>query len=149
MTEVDRISPEGLEVAKAYLQNGQDILATAQAMNMPVDIVETLLNKRETKNFIDRIYYESGFRSRQKMGDLMDEIISHKLNEMEDSGIGSSKDIIEIIALQHKMKMDQMAMEIKLIEAQNKQPQVQINTQINTGGDKYNQLLDRILNVGK
>jgi hypothetical protein len=147
MQELERISPEGLEVAKAYLENGQDILATAKAINMPIEVVETLLNKRETKNFIDRIYYESGFRSRQRMGDLMDEIISHKLQEMSDSGIGSSKDIIDILALQHKMKLDQMAMEIKMIEAQNKQPQVQINTQINTGGDRYNALLDRILNT--
>lgn len=142
----ERISPEGLRVAQSYLENGQDILATANHLNLPIEVVEELLNKRETKAYIDRIYNESGFRNRQKMGDLMDAIIAKKLEEMDDTGIGSSKDIIEILSLAHKMKMDQMQMELKLLEAQNKQPAVQINTQINNaGGDKYNQLLERIL----
>lgn len=146
---LEKLSPEGLEVAKAYLENKQDTMATAKALNLPLETVETLLNKRETKNFIDRIYYEAGFRSRDRMGQLMDEIISHKLQEMEDTGIGSSKDIIEILALQHKMIMDRMAMEIKLIEAQNKAPTIQINQQNNIeGGSKYNALLEKILNVG-
>lgn len=147
--DLEKISPEGLEVAKAYLENKQDTLATARALNLPLETVEALLNKRETKNFIDRIYYEAGFRSRDRMGQLMDEIISSKLQEMEETGVGSSKDIIEILALAHKMKMDQMAMEIKLLELKNKAPAIQINQQNNiSGGDKYNQLLDRILNVG-
>lgn len=142
----DRISPEGLRVAQSYLENGQDILATANHLNLPIEVVEDLLNKKETQRYIDRIYNESGFRNRQKMGDLMDAIIAKKLEEMDDTGIGSGKDIIEILSLAHKMKMDQMQMELKLLEAQNKQPAVQINTQINNaGGDKYNQLLERIL----
>src|SRR5690606_27744130 len=37
MTEVEKISPEGLEVAKAYLENKQDILATARAMQLPIE----------------------------------------------------------------------------------------------------------------
>lgn len=142
----ERISPEGLRVAQSYLENGQDILATANHLNLPIEVVEDLLNKKETQRYIDRIYNESGFRNRQKMGDLMDAIIAKKLEEMDDTGIGSSKDIIEILSLAHKMKMDQMQMELKLLEAQNKTPAVQINTQINNaGGDKYNQLLERIL----
>lgn len=142
----ERISPEGLRVAQSYLENGQDILATANHLNLPIEVVEDLLNKKETQRYIDRIYNESGFRNRQRMGDLMDTIISRKLEEMEESGLGSGKDIIEILSLAHKMKMDQMQMELKLLEAQNKTPAVQINTQINNaGGDKYNQLLERIL----
>lgn len=143
----ERISPEGVRVAQSYLENGQDILATANHLNLPIEVVEDLLNKRETKAYIDRIYNESGFRNRQKMGDLMDAIIAKKLEEMDQSGMGSGKDIVEILSLAHKMKMDQMQMELKLLEAQNKTPSVQINTQINasSGGDKYNQLLERIL----
>ena len=143
----EKLSPEGLKVAQSYLENGQNILETARHLDMPVEIVEDLLNKKETQRYIDRIYNESGFRNRQKMGDLMDAIIANKLQEMDDTGIGSSKDIIEILSLAHKMKMDAMTMELKLLEAQNKTPAVQINTQINnsSGGDKYNQLLERIL----
>ena len=146
MLPVERISPEGIRVAEAYLKCGQSVTETANYMNLPVEVVEELLNKRETKAYIDRLYYESGFRNRERMGQLMDAIISRKLEEMEESGLGSGKDIIEILSLAHKMKMDQMQMELKLLEAQNKTPAVQINTQINNaGGDKYNQLLERIL----
>jgi hypothetical protein len=144
------ICPEGLRVAEVYLEEGQDAIATADRLNLPIEEVDRLLNKRETKAYIDRIYNESGFRNRQKMGELMDTIIAQKLQEMDDTGLGSSKDIIEILSLAHKMKMDQMTMELKLLEAQNKGPAVQINTQINQGGgEKYNQLLEKILNAGK
>ena len=147
MSEIQKICPEGLRVAQVYLEMGQDAMATADRLNLPIGEVERLLNKRETKTYIDRIYHESGFRNRHRMGELMDAIINQKLQEMDDTGMGSSKDIVEILTLAHKMKMDQMAMELKLLEAQNKGPGVQINTQINTGGDKYNQLLERIMDA--
>lgn len=148
MSEELQICPEGLRVAETYLTCGQDAIATAQELNLPIEEVNRLLAKRETKQFIDRLYYESGFRNRHRMGELMDTIINHKLQEMDDTGLGSQKDILEIMALAHKMKMDQLAMEIKLLEAQNKQPSVQINTQINGGGDKYNALLEKIIQAG-
>lgn len=146
-TEIEKISPEGLRVAEAYLEYGQDAIATANALQLPVDEVDRLLNKRETKAYIDRIYHESGFRNRQRMGELMDTIIAKKLEEMDDTGLGSQKDIIEILQAAHKMKMEQMQLEMKLNEQ--KAPGVQINTQINNGGTKYNELLDRIMDAGK
>lgn len=148
MDMIEKICPEGLEVATAYLEEGQDSMAVANKLNLPIEEVDRLLNKREVKVFIDRIFNESGFRNRHRMGELMDTIIAKKLEEMEDSGLGSGKDIVEIMTLAHKMKMDQIAMEIKLMEAKNKTPSVQINTQIN-GGDKYNELLEKILNAGQ
>lgn len=144
MEEITKICPEGLVVAQTYLEEGQDSQAVAVRLNLPIEKVDELLNKRETKVYIDRIYHETGFRNRHKMGELMDAIINNKLEEMDETGLGSSKDIIEILQVAHKMKMDQMAMEIKLAEA--KTPAVQINTQVN---NNYNKLLDRIMEAGR
>lgn len=146
--ELEKISPEGLKVAETYLEHGQDAIETANALGLPLDEVDRLLSKRETKAYIDRIYHESGFRNRQRMGELMDAIIAKKLEEMDDTGLGSQKDIIDILQVAHKMKMEQMQLELKLHES--KAPGVQINTQINnSGGDNYNKLLEKILDAGK
>lgn len=142
------ICPEGLEVAKAYLEEGQDSLAVANKLNLPIEEVDRLLNKREVKNFIDRVFNEAGFRNKHRMAELMDAIIAKKLEEMDDTGLGSQADIIDILKLAHSMKMKEMEMEIKLLSA--KTPAMQVNTQINTaGGDQYNKLLEKILNAGQ
>jgi hypothetical protein len=146
-TEIEKISPEGLAVAEAYLECGQDASEAARMLGLPLDEVDRLLSKRETKAFIDRIYHESGFRNRHRMGELMDAIIAKKLEEMDDTGLGSQKDIIDILQVAHKMKMEQLQLELKL---QDQKPGVQINTQINNGGgDNYNKLLEKVLNAGK
>ena len=145
-TEIEKISPEGLRVAEVYLESGQDAQETARILNLPMDEVDRLLSKRETKAYIDRIYHESGFRNRHKMGELMDAIIAKKLEEMDDTGLGSQKDIIDILQASHKMQMERMQMELKLEEAKaGGKPGIQINTQINQGGDNYNKLLERLM----
>ena len=144
--EIEKLTPEGLKVAESYLKNGQDSMLVAQELQLPIEEVDRLLEKRETKAFIDRLYHESGFRNRHRMGELMDAIINQKLEEMDETGLGSQKDIVEILQLAHKMKMEQMEMELKLQKQDN--PAVQINTQINnSGGERYNALLDKIYGV--
>lgn len=151
-TELVKLSPETMEVMTAYLENGQCSKKTAEAVNLPLDVVQHLLERPEAKRYIDRLYFEGGFRNRNRMAELMDEILNQKLQELEDTGVGSSLDVMEIAEKIHKMKMAEIAMSIKLIEAENKGPSVQVNTQINTnvsGGANYNKLLERLIQVGK
>jgi len=144
--EVIRISPEGLKAVEAYLENGQNLELTADALGLDKADLHALLNKRESKAYLDRLYMEAGFRNRGRMGDLMDEIINAKLEEMADTGMGSGKDILEILQVAHKMRMDEMAMQIKMMEVENKAPSIQINQQINnSGGSNYNSLLDKLM----
>ncbi len=142
--EITRISPEALRVAEAYMANGQDMQKTAAALDLPPAEVHRLLSKRETKNYIDQLFMESGFRNRDKIASLLDEIINQKLEELADTGMGSSKDILEILQFAHKLQMDHMAMQIKLVEASSKTPSVavQINNQ---GGTNYNSLLEKLM----
>ncbi len=140
--ELTLISPEGLDIACAYLENKSDTKETALALGIPIEEVHRYLQKREVKAYIDNLYFESGFRNRERMGAVMDEIIAQKLEEMDDTGMGSSKDILEILKEAHSMKMKEMEMEIKLMGA--KTPAIQVNNQTN---NNYNSLLDKILDA--
>ena len=143
MNEITTISPEGLTIAETYLTNRHDIVATAEALNLPVDEVATILEKKETQRYIDRIFNESGFRNRERMGLVWDEIIASKLEEMDETGMGSSKDIVEIMEKAHKFAMDQMKLQIELIKVQNgNTPAIQVN---NNTQNNYNSLLDKIM----
>lgn len=148
--EVIRISPENLEIANCYLQN-QDIVATANRMGIPTDLVSDALSKREVKAYIDNVFMDVGFNNRFRMRNVMDEIIKRKLDEMDENDIGSEKDIVDILALSHKMTMEQLDRQIKLIEAQNKQTSIknQTNVQINGTGSNYDTLVERLLRNDK
>lgn len=141
------ISPEGLEIAEAYLQNGSDSERTAMSLGIPLETIVEYMNKREVKAYVDQLYFEGGFRNRERFAAVMDEIISHKLEEMEDTGMGSNKDILEIMKEAHSMKMKEMDMQIKLLAAEKSGgPAIQVNNQTN---NNYNSLLEKILDAGK
>jgi hypothetical protein len=59
--------------------------------------------------------------------------------------MGSTKDIAELLALSHKMSMDEMSRQIELEKLQQANIKNQVNVQINDGGTKYNTLIERLL----
>lgn len=151
LTIPELISPEGLQVAQAYLLVGGDMEKTSKELDLPIDIIQQYLDTREVKAYIDRVYEESGFRNRHKIGAVMDALIAQKLEEMDETELGSSKDISELIQMQHKMAMEHMQIKIKLLELEAKKEQQviqqQTNVQVNAlaGGEGYNALLDKLL----
>ena len=150
LIDPERMTPEGLLVAQTYLTNGGDMLDTAEELNMPPEEVESMLKKREVREFVDRVYHESGFRNRFKIAKVMDELIAAKLEEMDETGLGSSKDIAELIAQQHKMKMEELKMEMQIIERQEKiiqQNNIQNNIHLGDDDSKggYNKFLDKLM----
>lgn len=143
--EVLDISPEALEVANCYLQL-QDIRKVSEELDMPEHIIASLLGRREVKAYVDNVFMNLGFNNQFQMRNLMDALIKKKLQEMDEAGIGSAKDITELLALSHKMTMEQMDKQIKLAEVQKKNgPQSQVNVQINEAGNNYASLVDRLL----
>lgn len=143
--EIVRISPEGLEVANQYLQFG-NIEDVSETLKVPQDQVVELLAKREVKQYLDTVYLDMGYRNRDKLGALMDTIIESKLEEAEESKIYTSKDLIEILQIAHKMRMD----EIKAMSEANKNATIrnQTNVQINDSGfgeGNYGQLMEKLL----
>lgn len=144
--EVIDISPEALEVANAYLQS-QSIAKVAEDLGISTDLVTQYLDRREVKSYVDNVFMDLGFNNRFKLRRAMDALISKKFQEMDEAGIGSNKDIVELLTLSHKMSMDQYNAQIALekVRAEKNAPKVQTNVQINDNGSNYGSLISRLI----
>ena len=150
--ETLKISPENLEIANSYLAS-QNIADVSRNLGLPTDTITEILGKSEVRAYIDMVFLDFGFNNRFKMRSVMDAVINKKLTEMDESDTGSGKDIIEIMALSHKMSMDILDRQIKLEEAKAKNaPSIrnQTNVQINEGGggSKYENLIAQLMKAG-
>jgi hypothetical protein len=146
--EITVISPEGLEVANAYLQYG-NIRAVCEYLQVPEQKVVDLLNKREVKTYIDTVYFDLGYRNRNNIASLMDEVIKSKLDEAQETGVYSKKDLMDILALAHKMRMDEIKAQADLEKAKasniKNQTNVQINEAVPFGQGNYGKLMEKLL----
>jgi hypothetical protein len=150
--EAINISPEALEVANSYLEF-QDIAKVADRLGIGTDKVSIILGRREVKAYIDHVFMDFGYNNRFKMRGIMDTIIEKKLEELQESDTGSSKDITEILALSHKMAMDLLDRQIKLEQIRHtNQIKNQTNVQINSvpaEGTNYSNLLSKLRDNNK
>ncbi|MGA1742621.1 MAG: hypothetical protein ACO4AC_10780 [Pseudohongiellaceae bacterium] len=150
--EITVISPEGLEVANAYLQYG-NIRAVCEYLQVPEQKVVDLLNKREVKTYIDTVYFDLGYRNRNNIASLMDEVIKSKLDEAQETGVYSKKDLMDILALAHKMRMDEIKAQADLEKAKasniKNQTNVQINEAVPFGQGNYGKLMEKLLRNGE
>lgn len=136
-----KISPEIFEVATCYVKT-LDIKETAKELGLTLDQVTGVLDKREVKKYIDHIFLEQGYMHRHKLNDVMTRLIDQKLEDMQETGLGSDKDIIDILTLQHKMRMDYA----KVTKEEAAEPAGSVtNIQNNFGGDNYSKLMTRIV----
>lgn len=133
-----RISPEGFDIANAYLEHGT-VQETANALQIPQHEVVATLNQREIKTYLDGVYMDLGYRNKNKLGAIMDKMIESKLEEAEETGIYTSKDLAELIAMQHKMRMDE-------IKAEQKVDQSNTVNIAQFGDGNYGKLMERLMN---
>lgn len=134
--DIVKIAPENLEVANAYLSTGSAQLAAAN-LGVPLDNVYHILEKSDVKSYLNSVYLDQGYRNRFRLAELLDEIIESKLEEARTSEQYSSKDLVDIIALAHKISNDH-----------NAKPTMQQNVQINNGpyGEgNYGKLMEKLL----
>jgi len=148
--EVTTISPEGLEVANCYLQYG-NINAVVQFMGVSEDKVVSILNKREIKKYIDTVYLDLGYRNKNNIASLLDEMIESKLEEAKETGVYSSKDLADLLQMGHKMRMDEIKAQAEIVKAEGTSIRNQTNVQINDaslpfGQGNYGKLMDKLLN---
>jgi hypothetical protein len=143
--EVLQISPEGLEIANSYLQH-QDIQKVSQDLNLPPDIVAQHLSRREIKAYIDNVFMDIGFNNQFKLRSAMDALIQQKFQELDEAGVGSGKDIADLIALSHKITMEQMDKQIQLEKIRHENVKSQVNVQVNEfGNGAYGNLMEKLL----
>jgi len=146
--EVTKISPEGLEIANSYLQFG-NIRGVCQELCVAEETVVAALNKREVKRYIDTVYLDMGYRNKNQIGSVLDEMIASKLEEAQETGIYSSKDLADLLQMAHKMRMDEIKAQTDLEKAQagniKNQTNVQINESIPFGQGNYGKLMEKLL----
>jgi hypothetical protein len=105
-----RLAPEEYDVANAYLQCGS-IEETAKYLQVPVHVITKTLREPNIKTYLDQIYLDLGYRNKNKLGALLDKMIDAKIEEAEETGIYTKKDLLELITLAHKMRMDEIKAE--------------------------------------
>jgi molybdenum cofactor biosynthesis enzyme len=112
--------------------------------------VVELLNKREVKKYIDTVYLDMGYRNKNNIGSLLDTMIASKLEEAQDSGVYSSKDLADLLQMAHKMRMDEIKAQAELLKAEGgnikNQTNVQINEAVPFGQGNYGKLMEKLLN---
>jgi hypothetical protein len=123
--DIIKIDPEGMEIANAYLVTGSAKDA-ALKLNLPVETIHNFLEKKDVKTYVNQVYFDQGYRNRFKLAELLDEIIENKIQEARESELYTTKDLVDLIKLQHTMRMDEQ----KLPSAM---PTVVNNTQNNFG----------------
>ena len=147
--EVTTISPEGLEIANSYLQFG-NIRGVCQHLQVAEDRVVEALNKREVKKYIDTVYLDMGFRNKNNIAGALDEMIQSKLEEAQETGMYSNKDLADLLQMAHKMRMDEIKAQTDAEKATTS-IRTQNNVQINDGSlpfgqGNYGKLMDKLLN---
>jgi hypothetical protein len=136
MTQI-ALTPEALDIATAYLTYGS-AKDTAEQLGIPEYQVVQLLERKDVKDYITGVYLDRGYRNRHKLGDVLDKMIDSKLEEALESGIYTSKDLLELLQFAHKMRMDELKNDTT-------GPTVNI---ANFGQGNYGQLMERLLDKG-
>lgn len=132
-----RLAPEGFDIANAYIELGS-VEDVAQQLQLPQHEVAAVLTRKDVKDYIDGIYLDMGYRNRNKLGALLDKMIDAKIEEAEETGVYTSKDLFELITLAHKMRMDEL-------KAQEK-PQIGTNINVAQFGEgNYGKLMEKLM----
>ena len=135
------VAPEIFEITTEYVKTC-DVEKTAKSLGLTEHQVLAVLDKKEAKRYVDAIFLQQGYMQRNKLNDVMTQLIDQKLEEMEETGLGSNKDILEILKFAHQMRMDHAK------ENKEDAPTHQTNIQQNFGGDNYSRLMEAIVTGG-
>ena len=146
--ELTTISPEGLEIANSYLTFG-NIRGVVEHLGVNENAVVEILNKREVKKYIDTVYLDMGYRNKNNIASVLDNMIQTKLEEAEETGVYSNKDLADLLQMAHKMRMDEIKAQADLEKAHTANIRSQTNVQINEGvpfgQGNYGKLMEKLM----
>ena len=147
-----RISPEGLEIANAYLELGS-IPAVCSKLSIDEAKASEYLQKREVKAYVDQVYLDTGYRNRFKLAEVLDTLIDAKMEEAEESEVYTSKDLADLVGMAHKIRMDELKAQTELEKAKAQTIKTQVNIQDNSqvpfGQGNYGELMKKLLKDNK
>ena len=142
------MSPEGLEIANSYLEHGS-IPVVCDTLGVTENEVSEVLNKREIKQYIDTVFLDTGYRNRFKLSETLDLLIEKKLEEAEETQIYSNKDMADLLAMAHKMRIEEIKAQTEMEKAKAQTVKTQVNIQDNSGlpfgQGNYGALLQKLM----
>ena len=90
-----------------------------------------------------------GYRNKNNIAVVLDEMIQSKLEEAKETGVYSNKDLADLLQMAHKMRMDEIKAQTELQKAEassvKSQTNVQINEGIPFGQGNYGKLMERLM----
>ena len=138
------VSPEGAKIANTYLANACSIKDTSQALSMPTFEISAILQQPLVKTYVNSILREYSYGHMVKIAEKLDDLVDIKWAELEEAEIGSNKDIADLLALAHKMRLDMSNLLQKDVA---KGEGVTKNTQVNVYGEgSYGKLMEKLIN---
>jgi len=144
MQSLNKIAMEHLTVANTYLQS-LDTQTTAQQLSLPLEEVVAILDKREVKSYIDRCFTESAWMSRDRIANTLGSLIDKKLEELEEAGVGSKYDIMDLLKEAHKMSLAERKLAMEEAKVQH-QLNIQINNTTNNAyGSNWADLMQKLI----
>lgn len=138
------ITPEGVEIANSYLLYG-NISAVCKELQISQEKAIEWLNKREVKKYIDAMYLDSGYRNRNNIANLLDEMIAQKLEEARESQIYTKKDLADLLKLAHQMRMDEVKAQKDNAPIIKQQNNLQFNEGLPYGAGNYGKLMEALI----
>ena len=145
---VTKMSPEGLEIANAYLEKGT-IPAVCAELGVTENEVSEILNKREIKQYIDTVFLDTGYRNRFKISETLDMLIEKKLEEADETEIYTNKDMADLLQMAHKMRIEELKAQTEMEKAKAQVVKTQVNIQDNGGlpfgQGNYGELIKKLM----
>ena len=90
-----------------------------------------------------------GYRNKNNIASLLDEMIESKLDEAKESGVYSNKDLADLLQMAHKMRMDEIKAQAELQKAEatsvKSQTNIQVNEGVPFGQGNYGKLMEKLL----
>lgn len=143
-----KMSPEGLEIANTYLEQG-NIPAVCTKLGVSESEVSEILNKREIKQYIDTVFLDTGYRNRFKISETLDMLIEKKLEESEETEIYTNKDMADLLQMAHKMRIEEIKAQTEMEKAKAQVVKTQVNIQDNSGTPfgqgNYGELIKKLM----
>lgn len=97
------LDPILLSVANDYLA-GHSISTIADSYSISQDRVTAILEKRDVKSYVDRVYASQGFLNRVKRMDLINRVIEQKMADAMETGQWSKRDLLDWLKLLNEME---------------------------------------------
>jgi hypothetical protein len=141
-----KIAPENLEIANVYLQCAS-IQETASILGLPVATVHATLEVKEVKRYIDNVYLDKGYRNRETLGALLDQMIEQKILQAAETGSMTKADLLDLLEFSHKMRIQELAARTAAEKVNINQTNISIGEGFGVGN--YGKLMEKLLDIKK